>query len=220
MSDVKIRPATASLHQAVSLPEAYRRPSVRELKPRFAIRAMRTLQSFFSLGRVAFVDLYVTTVTGPTATDPVGFDAYVYLGFAGWSSDQFMGTLLDSGNTILIVPRWEDITAIPNWQSLYTILGSGIEPWGCPANVVRGPIQVETADGQSLTIPDCEFFACTGGSSRTSNFGAGCITPWSANSRSTYTTNADGTAVLQSPLSYLTDYPLAEFHFAASSSAA
>ena len=212
----EFRSAGASLHQAVSLPEGYRRPSSKELRPAFAVRAMRAFQSLLFAGPAPSVDLLVTTVTGPTASDPVGFDAYVYLGFAGWNTDQFMNTLVDSGNTTLIVPRWEDIAAIPGWQSLYTILGSGPEPWGCPANVVRGPIQIATADGQSLTIPNCEFYACTGGSSRTSNFGAGCVTPWSASFYNTYGTTAGGTAVLQSPLSYLTDYPLAEFHFAGS----
>ena len=186
----EFRSAGASLHQAVSLPEGYRRPSSKELRPAFAVRAMRAFQSLLFAGPAPSVDLLVTTVTGPTASDPVGFDAYVYLGFAGWNTDQFMNTLVDSGNTTLIVPRWEDIAAIPGWQSLYTILGSGPEPWGCPANVVRGPIQIATADGQSLTIPNCEFYACTGGSSRTSNFGAGCVTPWSASFYNTYGTTA------------------------------
>ena len=219
MPNTEVRPAGASLHQAVSLPEGYRRPSTKQLRPAFAVRAMRALWSLLPGVATPAVDLLMTTVTAPTATDPVGFDSYMHLGFAGWSGDQFMPILVDSGNSMLVVPRWEDIAAIPNWQNLYTVLGSGIEPWGCPAHAVRGPIQIATADGQSLSIPECEFYACTGGAYRTSNFGAGCITPWSANVHSIYTTNAGGTAVLQSPLSYLANFPLAEFHFAGSTSA-
>jgi hypothetical protein len=176
---MEFRSAGASLHQAVSLPEGYKRPTSSQLRPAFAVRALRAFQSLLFSGLASSVDLLVTTVTGPTANDPVGFDAYLYLGFAGWNTDRFISALVDSGNTTLIVPRWEDIAAIPNWQNLYSILGQATEPWGCPAHVVKGPIQIETADGQSLTIPDCEFYACFDNSpqsgARTSNFGAGCL---------------------------------------------
>jgi hypothetical protein len=166
-----------------------------------------------SFGISPSVDLFVTTVSEST-----GFDAYVHLGFAGWTVDHFLPALLDSGNSVLIIPRWEDILSIPSWQNSYSILGQAVEPWGCPANVVRGPIQVATSDGQFLTIPLCEFYACTDDSpqsgTRTANFGAGCISPWSA---SPWNTPPNIPTVLQAPLSYLADYPLAEFHFVASS---
>jgi hypothetical protein len=171
------------------------------------------MQSMLSFGTPSTIDMFVTTVT-----ESEGFDAYVHLGFAGWAVDQFLPALLDSGNSVLIIPRWEDITAISNWQTSYSVLGVASEPWGCPANIVKGPIQVATSDGRSFTITSCEFYACTGDSpqsgGRTANFGAGCISPWSA---STWNTPADVPTVLQSPLSYLSDFPFAEFHFIGSS---
>ena len=48
-----------------------------------------------------------------------------------------------------MVPKWEDISKIPNWQSSYSILGSKQEPWGCEC--IRDSISVELGDG-SQTI--------------------------------------------------------------------
>ena len=218
MFALEFRTAGASLHETVSLPKGYTRPRSSKLRPVFVLRAARALQYLFTALPAPKVDLFVTTVTGPTTSDPVGFDSYIYLGFAGWNTDRFISALVDSGNTTLIVPYWEEIAAIPDSQSLYTVLGTAPEPWGCPANVVRGPIQIATADGQALTIPDCEFYACTDISprtgTRTSNFGAGCIKPWSAG----FSNVPNGVnTVLQSPLSYLASYSFAEFHFAGKS---
>src|SRR5271163_2106508 len=68
------------------------------------------------------------------------FDAYIDVAFKGAPSASAVQLLVDSGNSMLVVPRWEDIAALPNWSLDYEVLGTSYEPWGCPANVVRGPI--------------------------------------------------------------------------------
>jgi hypothetical protein len=144
------------------------------------------------------------------------FDAYLYVSFVGTAPDTQVALLLDSGNTVLVVPRWEDIAAIPNWQANYTVLGQSPEPWECPANVVRGPIQIATETGESFVIQDCVFYACTANSAktgtRTSNFGAGCIQPWSA---SGWNAPQGISVTIQSPLAYAPGYSFAEFDYAA-----
>jgi hypothetical protein len=94
------------------------------------------------------------------------------------------------------------------------VLAAKTEPWGCPANIVRGPILIATTSDQTYTIADCVFFACTANNSsgkRTSNFGLGMLSPWSADG---WNTQVSG-LVMQSPLSYNTAYPFAELHYAA-----
>ena len=131
------------------------------------------------------------------------FDAWINITFPG-GSDTPTQLLVDSGNSMLIVPRYEDIEGLPG----YTVLGSANEPWGSPANVVKGPIAIPTSDGGVYTLEDCVFYACTGGA-RTANFGTGCVTPWSANG---WNTPFPG-VTMQSPLSYNTEYPFAEFDY-------
>ncbi len=133
------------------------------------------------------------------------FDAFINIQFKGSTSSSPTSLLVDSGNSMLIVPYYEEIEGLPG----YTVLGTAKEPWGSPANVVKGPIEVPTASGEIYTLEDCVFYACTGGA-RTANFGAGCITPWSA---SGWNTPISG-VVMQSPLSYNTEYPFAEFDYA------
>jgi hypothetical protein len=134
------------------------------------------------------------------------FDAYISIQF-----DQISVTLIvDSGNTTLIIPHWEDIENLPG----YTVLGTATEPWGCPANVVQGPIVIPTSTGATYTIKNCVFYACTANNSsgvRTANFGAGCIAPWSA---SGWNVPPCG-VVMQAPLSYNQAYPYAAFAYAA-----
>jgi hypothetical protein len=143
------------------------------------------------------------------------FDAYLYVSFVGAAAGTKVPLLLDSGNTVLIVPRWEDIATIPNWQAQYTILGQASEPWGCPANVVQGPIQLLTDTGEPFVIADCIFFACTANSAttgtRTANFGAGCIQPWNA---SGWNAPAGIPVTVKSPLAYATGFSFAEFDYA------
>jgi hypothetical protein len=142
------------------------------------------------------------------------FDAYINVGFAGADPANAPQLIVDSGNSNLIVPRWEDITAIPNYQVSYKIIGQATEPWGCPANVVKGPIQLFAADGSDFTIPDCIFYACTGNSSsdnsRTANFGTGCIAPWTAS----WSNVPSGLGVTLQPVLSQTAFPYAEFDYA------
>jgi hypothetical protein len=157
------------------------------------------------------------TITIPLTTVSLNsnFDAYIDLWFEGSESDKPTQLLVDSGNSILIVPRWEDIAALPNARTNYTVLGTAQEPWGCPANVVSGPIRLVSVTGVPHVIDKCEFLACTGDGpegSRTANFGAGCLSPWSANGWA----SPQGLGVtLQAPLSYRADYPFAVFDYAA-----
>lgn len=130
------------------------------------------------------------------------FDAYINITFSGMLSQQNTTLLVDSGNTCLIIPRYEDIEGLPD----YKVLGEGNEPWGSPAMIVQGPILIPTSDGGTFTINDCVFYACTGGP-RTANFGTGCISPWN--------TTVVENVTMQSPLSYNTEYPIAVFNYEA-----
>jgi hypothetical protein len=142
------------------------------------------------------------------------FDAYISVGFPGADPGSAPQLIVDSGNSNLIMPHWEDIAAIPNYQASYQVIGQATEPWGCPANVVRGPIQLFAADGSDFTIPDCIFYACTGNSpsdqSRTANFGTGCITPWTAS----WSNEPSGLGVTLQPVLSQTAFPYVEFDYA------
>lgn len=133
------------------------------------------------------------------------YDAYINIKFSG--EDSLTGLMVDSGNSMLIIPDWNQIKDLPG----YTVLGTGTEPWGSPANIVRGPIHLPTSDGQVYTIPDCVFYACTG-APNTGNFGAGRPTPWSASKWNKPAGVPD--LEMQAPLSYNTEYPYAEFNYA------
>jgi hypothetical protein len=107
------------------------------------------------------------------------FDAMITVGLKGADVDP-KPLLVDSGNSMLVMPRWEDIAPLAA-RGDYEVLGQATEPWGCPANIVRGPVEIATAAGGVLEIPDCTFFACTDvapdGRERTANFGVGCLSP-------------------------------------------
>ncbi|MBV8211765.1 MAG: hypothetical protein JOZ08_00910 [Verrucomicrobia bacterium] len=138
------------------------------------------------------------------------FDAYVNIGFRGGRNRPSTTLLVDSGNSTLIVPSWDDIAALPNSAKNYTVLGTAKEPWESKANIVRGPIEIATATGGIYTIENCVFYACTE-KPGTANFGVGCIRPWSADGWNT----PKGIGVtLQAPLSYDTLYPYAAFDYA------
>jgi hypothetical protein len=100
--------------------------------------------------------------------------------------------------------------------NLFTVLGEAIEPWGCLANVVRGPLGLITLDSSIFTIPDCVFYACKADNpdpakkKRTANFGVGRLTPWSA---SGWNVPPFLNVVMQAPLSYATTHPIAEFRY-------
>jgi hypothetical protein len=134
------------------------------------------------------------------------FDATISISFRGAAADCSVTLCVDSGNSSLIVPDFSAIQALPQFAQNYKVLKYGSqEPWGCPANVVCGPIEVLLHRGV-FEIPKCVFYACTGpdaNGNRTTNFGTGCIVPWSLG-------NYDA---VQAPLSY-SDYAFAEFRYA------
>jgi hypothetical protein len=171
------------------------------------IRAQRILQPPTPAPAPGALEIAITTVSLDTS-----FDAYIDVTFPGAPSQATAHLLLDSGNSMLILPRWEDIAALPNASSTYQMLGTGSEPWGCPANIVRGPIELATTSGAPYILQNCVFYACTANSpqgQRTGNFGAGCLSPWSA---SGWNTPAGTGVTMQAPLSYST-YPYVEFNY-------
>ena len=111
--------------------------------------------------------------------------------------------MLDSANTFLIYPHYEDISNDVGPGKIYTLIQEGVkEGWGSPGNIVQGPISIN-----DFTIEGCVFFACTGNNrsgGRTANCGIGVINPWSSNGWA-----ASVTPAMQSPFSY-TDYPYLE----------
>jgi hypothetical protein len=118
--------------------------------------------------------------------------------------------LVDSGNAMLIFPYGEQLTETNG----YKLLGTATEPWGCPANVVQGAVQIPTMDGTFYEIENCVFYACTGnnpGGTRTANFGLGCLLPWSSGAASHPLPHQPP---LQAPLSYNTSYPCVEVVYA------
>jgi len=160
--------------------------------------------------QVDYFELPLTTVSLNS-----NFDAYINILFKGAPATSAVQLLLDSGNSVLVVPRWEDIEALPDSNSDYQVLGQGPEPWGCPANVVRGPIHLASTSGETYSLEDCVFHACTGNSptdgSRTANFGAGCLIPWTA---SGWNTPAGVGVTMRAPLAYNASYPYVEFNYA------
>jgi hypothetical protein len=140
-----------------------------------------------------------------TISASANFDAFINIAYRGQATGIATMLTVDSGNSMLVVPRWEDLEGLAG----YTVLGRGKEPWGSPANIVRGPIEIPTSDGSLHTLDDCVFYACTGGS-RTGNFGTGCITPWTANG---WNVPAGIGVVMQSPLTYNKDYAFVEFNY-------
>ena len=135
------------------------------------------------------------------------FDAQTYVRFKGGS---LVGLTLDSGNTCLIMPDYDSLSAQPNFATDFQVLADNVtEPWGAQACLLRGPIEIPTTTaGEVFTVPDCVFFACKGLNSsgeQSTNFGLGCVSVWP--STAGFTT--------QAPLTYNTDYPFAEVNYAA-----
>jgi hypothetical protein len=150
----------------------------------------------------AGMEIPLTTVTYQASTASLGnFDSQIDILFEGAPANSSVQLMLDSGNTTLIVPRFEDLSRLAG----YTILAqNATEPWGCPAHIVRGPIDLPTRSRGILRIPDCVFYACTGNNKngeRTSNFGLGYVTPWTADPSG---------VTIQAPLSYLQQLPFVQ----------
>jgi len=149
-------------------------------------------------------------ITLTTVTQMGGFDSYIVVQFPNPGAEPTMAALLvDSGNTVMVVPHASPLLD----TNLYADLGATIEPWGCPAYVLKGPLQIPTANGGIYEIPECVFYACyqdnPNGGGRTSNFGTGRVTPWSASSASQPWGISNLT--IQSPLSYGSGFQFAEF---------
>jgi hypothetical protein len=154
-----------------------------------------------------------TPVPIPLTTVSMGgnFDAYIQVQFPNPGGDPIVppSLMMDSGNATLIIPNGEDLVGVPG----YTVLGTATEPWGCPANVVQGTLQIPASDGSLYEVENCVFYACTGNNQygeRTANFGMGRVSPWSANGWNTPWSGL----TMQSPLSYNTAYPCAEIVYA------
>lgn len=175
-----------------------------EMQNRAALRAPE-VAVLAAAGEMEMVTIPLTTVS-----EQGGFDAWIDVRFPTPGAPVTASLLVDSGNSMMIVPNGEALAGVPG----YTILGTATEPWGCPANVVQGPLQLVTQDGSLFEIQDCVFYACTGNNSlgqRTANFGAGRIIPWSA---SGWNTPPGLGVTMQSPLSYATSHPYAELVYA------
>jgi hypothetical protein len=174
-----------------------------------ALTARRPTLGEKRLAAGARIPIPLTTVSAAGS-----FDSYILVQFPNPGSDPTMAALLvDSGNTVMVVPHAGPLVD----SGLYAFLGSTTEPWGCPAYLLKGPLQIPTADGRIYEIPDCVFYACyadnpnnpTAG--RTANFGTGRIIPWPT------TTIGPYTVTVQSPLSYGA-YQFAEFIYAPAAS--
>ena len=119
---------------------------------------------------------------------------------------------MNSGNATMIIPNGEDLIGVPG----YTVLGVAKEPWGCPANVVKGAhYRSAQLMAASIGTNDCVCsYACTANNEegeRTANFcGTGRVSPWSANPWNVPFTGL----TMQSPLSYNPAYPCAVFVYA------
>lgn len=148
------------------------------------------------------LEIPLTTVTYQSSPGSLGnFDSQIDILFDGAPANSSTELILDSGNSTLIVPRFEDLSGLAG----YTVLvQNSTEPWGCPAHIVRGPIDLPTRSHGILRIPNCVFYACTDNNQqgeRTSNFGLGYVYPW--------TSDPSGVTV-QAPLSYLQQLPFVE----------
>jgi hypothetical protein len=203
-----MRSSIHSLHSGTLSAPAHRAAAASQIA---AISQARRLQAPMPAPASNTVQIQLTAVSVSSS-----FDAYIDINFRG--STTCMSLLVDSGNSTLIVPRYEDLAALPNFAADYQVLGAAAEPWGCPANIVRGPIEIPTTSGTPHVLQDCVFYACTADNpnaadpseARTANFGCACLSPWSA---SGWNTPAGVGVTMQAPLSYNAAFPFAEFDY-------
>jgi len=172
------------------------------------ISAVLALRPQLGVQRVA--DGVPVSIPLTTVSQQGNFDAWIEVQFPTASGPLRASLLVDSGNSTMIIPYGENLVGGPG----YTVLGSANEPWGCRANVRKGPVQTFNSEGSIYQIDNCVFYACTANNAqgvRTANFGTGRVSPWSAGGWNT----PDGLGLtIQSPLSYDTAYPYAEFVYA------
>lgn len=191
-----------TLHPRFVQDDAQRSFVQHQMQTQAALRSTATARRV-AAGEMVAIPLTTVSVQG-------NFDAWIDVQFPAPGRIITASLLVDSGSTTMIIPNGEDLVGVPG----YTILGTATEPWGCPANVVQGPLQIVARDGSLYEIQGCVFYACIGNNSegeRTANFGAGRVVPWSANGWNT----PHGLGVtMQSPLSYDTFHPWAELVYA------
>jgi hypothetical protein len=148
------------------------------------------------------------TIPLTTVSLASNFDASINIRFRGAPTEASTWLWVDSGNSTLIVPDYGSISRLPHFNNNYRVLADTVrEPWGCPAKIVCGPIEIPTRAGGSYSIPSCVFYACTDVNNegkRTANLGTGWVSPWPKN----------GSISIQAPLSYNPSYPYAEFNYA------
>jgi hypothetical protein len=190
-----------SLHPPVLKTQAHRDL----LRSRLSSIADRLLAARLPQIAGAGVSLDIPLTTVSLASN---FDAYINIQYRGAPANVSVPLIVDSGNFSLIVPDYGVIAALPNFSTDYAVLADDVaEPWGCPARIMRGPIEIPTQSGGVYEIPNCLFYACTAANAsgdRTANFGVGCISPWIPANNIT----------IQAPLSYNPAYPYAEFNYA------
>ncbi len=152
------------------------------------------------------------TIPFTTVSLASNFDASINIRFASAPYDMSTWLWVDSGNNTLIVPDYDSIAQLAGFDTSYEILAESVqEPWGCPAKILRGPIEFPMLSGGTFSIPGCVFYACTDVNTegkRTANFGTGSVSPWPT----------EGNLTIQAPLSYNPTYPYAEFNYAPAAS--
>ncbi len=135
------------------------------------------------------------------------FDAYIHIGLVGGAQD--IKLMVDSGNSSLILPSFDAISQLPDFDKNYEVAPEIVtEPWKAEARLVTGPIVLPCEGGGTYTIARCQFYACIGlnqNGEYTANFGIGCVTPWKV---------GDTENGLQSPLSYDPDYTCVQVDYA------
>jgi hypothetical protein len=192
-----------SLHASVLTLQEHTNLLAGKLASIAAARQRQPAEVSSTLAPVVSIDIPLTTVSLQN-----NFDASIDITYRGAHAGFVVPLLVDSGNSSLIIPKYAAISALPNFARNYTVLAQNVtEPWGCPAHIVRGPIQIPTRTGGTYEIPNCVFYACTGPNPKgelTANFGTGCISPW----------QTVGSIKIQSPLSFDASFPFAEFNYA------
>jgi hypothetical protein len=195
--------SSPTLHAPVLRSQAHKDLLSARLSSVAAARQRAVLQRSSIPGPPAPINIPLTTVSLAQ-----NFDAYIHISYRGAAAGYFDSVVVDSGNFSLIVPDYAKIAASDGFATNYRVLEDNVtEPWGCPAKLLQGPVEIVTQSGSIYEIADCVFYACTGpnaNNERTANFGTGCISPL----------QRAGDITLQSPLSFDKNYSFAEFKYA------
>ena len=109
----------AALHHAVPLPKGHK-PRPRRAKPGRAGRFFMGILRMVGVAPPASVDISLSTVALNSS-----FDAYIYVSFAGSPPDTNVSLLLDSGNTVLVVPTLGGHSGYTQLASAIHFIGPG-----------------------------------------------------------------------------------------------